>query len=64
MITVTIAINGHVIVHRGAVNVTPDLAPDKVHTYTCDDGNVIKHRRDLGSIPLAIKMLLGVEELK
>lgn len=65
MITVTVAINGNVLVHRGAVNVSEEgLADDRVHTYKSDDGTVIKHRRDEGAVALAIKMLRRVREVR
>lgn len=64
MISVTIAINGQTIVHRVAVNILPSGTPDNLtHTYKSDDGATIKHKRDLGAVALAIKMLENVKEV-
>ena len=51
MISVTIAINGKVLYHRTAVNVSePGLGDDKMHTYDVDTGAKITHCRDHGAI--------------
>ena len=65
MISVTISIDGKVLVHRGVVNISPDtLNNHEVHTYQSDDGSIIKHRRSDGAVALAIKILKTVREVK
>lgn len=63
MITVTITINGRILYSRTAVNKSPDGTLDSsITTYAVDDGSVIKHRRNLGAVPLAKKMLDTIKE--
>jgi len=60
MITVTISINDKVIYSRSAVR----RKTDAINTYEVDDGTIIKHKYGDGAIPLAIKMLKTIKELK
>lgn len=60
MITVAILINGQPIFARTAVRVEAG----KINTYQLDDGSVLKHRSEDGAIPLAIKMLKTIKEVK
>lgn len=62
MITVSILINGQPIFTRSAVN---RGATENGHRYEVDDGPPdIIYRRELGAIPLAIKMLERIKEQK
>ena len=62
MITVSIAINGVVIMARSAVN--KEELVDGHCVYECDDGSQIHHRPLDGAIPLAKKMLNTIKEVK
>lgn len=65
MITVSVAINGHVIIARSARNVK-DLKITKtshICQYKVDDGSVIEHDRFDGAVVLAKKMLETVKEI-
>ena len=63
MISVTVTINGKVLYHRTAVNVSEaGLRDDQFHTYAVDTGVKILHKRDLGAIPLVKKMLDTIKE--
>lgn len=52
MITVTIAINGNVIMARSAVNRLAEIGK-----YVCDDETLIEHDPADGAVMLAAKML-------
>jgi hypothetical protein len=60
MITVSILINGQPIFTRSAVN-KGERAPG-IYEYLLDSGESINHKRDKGSVPLAIKMLKTIKE--
>ncbi len=64
MITVAIFINGNPIAARTCVNKgqVRGAPGGQLYKYECDDGKIIKHRRDDGAIKLAIEMLKGVKE--
>ena len=62
MITVSIAINGVVIMARSATN-KKDLGNGHC-VYACDDGSRIHHRPEDGAIPLAKKMLNTIKEVR
>jgi hypothetical protein len=59
MITVTISINGNPVITRSAVNRLREKG-----VYISDDGSEIEHNPEDGAIPLAIKMLERVIEIK
>jgi len=60
MITVTIYINDKVIYSRSAVR----MSSDEINTYEVDDGTILKHKYSDGAVPLAIKMLETIKELR
>lgn len=68
MITVSIAINGHPIHTRSAVNVkgiekpTSSLPDGAWAKYKVDDGTTLTHRREDGAVMLAIAMLRTIKE--
>lgn len=62
MLTVTVAVNGRTLIHRSAQNRTPEFSQERAHTYKCDDGRTILHKRSEGAAALAIKMLAGIHE--
>lgn len=59
MITVSISINGNPIITRSCWKIK---GLEGECQYQCDDGRIIKHNYDQGSVPLAIKLLEGVKE--
>lgn len=59
MITVQILINGEAIYVRSAVNRLKETG-----YYISDDGKKIKHDPKDGAVPLAIKMLEQIKEVK
>jgi hypothetical protein len=61
MITVSIYINDRPIFTRSARNVTENIG-QKIHSYLLDTGETIRHKRALGAVPLAIKMLKTKKE--
>lgn len=64
MITVAILINGQPIITRSAVNISEERDTKRfTQIYEVDDGRIINHNYDDGAIPLAIKMLEGVNEV-
>lgn len=63
MISVSIAINGTVIMARSAVNVGQGYKPGTCQ-YEVDDARVITHNPDDGAVALAIEMLRGIREPK
>jgi len=61
MITVSIFINDRPVYTRSARNVTEHIGQE-IHDYLLDTGETIKHKRALGAVPLAIKMLKTIKE--
>lgn len=64
MITVAILINGHPVLTRSAVNITPKRGDDAPNDYRVDDGSVISHVRSDGAVVLAHKLLDTIKEPK
>lgn len=67
MITVSVAINGVVIMARSAVNVGEKerfFEPEKKDSlYEVDDGSKILHNQGDGAVDLAIKLLKTIKEV-
>lgn len=63
MITVSILINGQPIFTRTAVNQMEDNEKGQTK-YLLDCGSIVWHKYKLGAIPLAIKMLKAIKEIK
>ncbi len=61
MITVIVYINGIPIFTRTARNITKTSKITQ-NEYKCDSGDIIKHDRNKGFIPLVKKMLDTVDE--
>jgi hypothetical protein len=61
MITVSILINGNAIATRSAVNV--GITPEEKSIYKLDDGSTILHRRENGTVVLAIEILKSIKEV-
>ncbi|GAF67593.1 unnamed protein product [marine sediment metagenome] len=61
MITVTIAINGQVILARSSVNQKKKKYGKTI--YKCDNGSIILHNSDDGAVELAKKMLDTIKEM-
>jgi len=64
MITVTISINGVVLMARSAVNISPVKTKNALCKYEVDDGTVIEHNRKDGAVALARKLLDTIKETK
>ena len=63
MLTVSIFINGNPIYTRTVVNVTKG-GKARTHVYEIDTGERITHDPKDGAIPLAIKLLESIHEVK
>ena len=63
MITVSILINSQPIYTRTAVR-TDTSKNGQIGTYQLDDDTYLFHRIEDGAIPLAIKMLQTIKEVK
>lgn len=66
MVSVLISINGRIMQSVDARNVTlPGTPNNKQHKYLVYGSNkILRHVRDHGAVPLAIKMLKTIKETK
>lgn len=63
MLSVSIFMNGNPIYTRTVVNISRARKPGPC-VYKLDDGQEIVHDPDDGAVPLAIKMLKTIHEVK
>ena len=61
MITVAILINGQPIMARSAVN-TGSVDRSGSTVYKVDTGEIVRHKREDGAVPLAIQLLKTIKE--
>lgn len=65
MMSVTIAINGKILYHRNAVNISStDISEAQSNEYQVDSGQKIRHVPDDGILVLARKLLDTIHERK